>query len=124
MARGRRRVVSFNTNRRLLPSVYTPRRNLGVFEDRRFFHPEAPYAPARSFSKTRHRIVYPTPVRRVKRSAQNISYPSPHVVFANSPKVLICVRRKIRKEVLHAYRKTGKVGQKRPRRNFYSDIHC
>lgn len=43
----------------------------------------------------------------------------------NVPKRLeMCLRRKIRKEVLHAKNKAGKKGQKRPIRNFWSKISC
>lgn len=38
--------------------------------------------------------------------------------------VLICVRRKRRKEVLHALGKSGKRGQRKPRWSSHSDVHC
>lgn len=46
------------------------------------------------------------------------------VSFENARRLLICARRQIRSRVLHALRKTGKVGQARPRRNAFSDISC
>lgn len=46
------------------------------------------------------------------------------VRFALPRETTICVRRGVRKEVLHAYRKTGKNGGKHYRRNFYSNISC
>lgn len=44
--------------------------------------------------------------------------------FSDPRRVIICVRRKIRKEVLHALRKSGRSGQRRPRRTTYSNIRC
>jgi len=46
------------------------------------------------------------------------------VVMQSPLKPLICAKRQIRKEVLHAFKKTGKSGQKRPRYTEHSDIHC
>lgn len=37
---------------------------------------------------------------------------------------VVCVRRSQRREVLHALRKTGKAGQKSPKYNRQSKIHC
>lgn len=43
----------------------------------------------------------------------------------NIPKRLeMCIRRGVRKEVLHAKRKTGQKGQRKPVRNFWSAISC
>lgn len=36
----------------------------------------------------------------------------------------ICKARKTRKEVLHAYRKTGQSGQRKPRNNQFRNITC
>lgn len=46
------------------------------------------------------------------------------VGFEEPASVITCVRRKQRKQVLHAKRKTGKSGQKRPRRNRNSEVRC
>jgi hypothetical protein len=129
--RRKTRVILNNSNRRLR-SFSTIRRtsnNLTQYEDRRLWHPEGDYAPARSFSKTRHRLeVFP----RISYSSglsinkvQNLSRTTAHAIGFSAPnKVLICVRRNIRKEVLHALNKTGKGGQNPPRRNSYSNIYC
>lgn len=37
---------------------------------------------------------------------------------------MVCVSRQQRREVLHAFQKTGKAGQKRPVYNWQSKIHC
>lgn len=36
----------------------------------------------------------------------------------------VCTDRKVRKNVLHAFRKTGKIGQNKPKRNINSRITC
>lgn len=44
--------------------------------------------------------------------------------FPTPKSVIICIRRKIRREVLHALRRVGSGGGKKRRRNEWSDIHC
>jgi len=98
---------------------------LSEIEDRRNYHPSGVTSPARSFSRPQHTLVTPGPKNpdRVGNSIRSSTLPSA-VAFQAPTKVLVCVRRHIRKEVLHALQKTGKSGQKRPRRSYYSDIHC
>lgn len=98
-------------------------------EDRRTFHPERDFRPARSFSKANHRLVLADKVSRTNadRFGRLRAFPSQTkaiVAFDAPKKVLVCVRRQRRKEVLHALKKTGKVGQRRPRRNWLSSISC
>lgn len=50
--------------------------------------------------------------------------PPAFLTFSKPENVMVCVRRKIRKGVLHAFNKTGRGGQRRPRRNSNSDIRC
>lgn len=96
-------------------------------EDRRTFHPERDFRPARSFDAPRHRLVVraATP-RNPDRFSSLRAFPSPHVSFHAPHKVLICVRRARRREVLHALRKTGRGRgrQRTPRRNWLSDVTC
>lgn len=127
----KRRDNSSIANRRLPLSFSRPLLSpfpLIEIEDRRQWHPEGEYAPARSFSRSRHRLTLPRQRRQITRksSLQKVFYSQvPSVVSFYEPlKVLICVRRSIRKEVLHALNKTGRRGQKRPRYNFYSSISC
>lgn len=94
--------------------------DLPALEDRRTFHPEGPARPARSPRRPRHRLSVP---KKYQYSLKK-SYVPHEVGFQDPQKVLVCVRRKRRREVLHALRKAGKRGQKRPRRNFYSSISC
>ncbi|QXP07907.1 MAG: hypothetical protein [Arizlama microvirus] len=139
--RSQRRVTYDNANRRL------PRRNtsgtrtrqtpsLTLFEDRRRFDPAGDFSPAKSFNKPRHRLtdvpVYENKnLNRVSTLPRfyEVVQPRPRKIkskisFQQPDQVLICVRRNQRKEVLHALRKTGQSGQKKPRFNEYSSISC
>lgn len=135
-----RRVTPDNANRRLprstttLPYSYVtpdppPRRNLRVYEDRREWHPDR-VRPAASFSQPRHRLrsvvraaMHPTGLAKSLFSSSFEQVPA-RIGFVNPKKVLICVRRNIRKQIMHALGRAGKKGQKKPRRNAYSQISC
>jgi len=149
MARSKRHTREVNTfsSRRLrlpkLPSVniksaFTSRvtNYLREFEDRRAFHPEGPTRPAASFSSPRHRlVVYQRPDKQIYLQG---GFQAPFgvsklmdrvpvgVQFRTPYKVLICVRRKQRREVLHALQKTGLGGgrQKSPVFTEYSGVRC
>lgn len=114
----------------LLAPVFSPVTSLRLYEDRRLWHPEGRYAPARSFSRSRHRLREVAPSRvseaRRSRSVSNMSsLPVHRIGFERPERVLICVRRKMRREVLFARRKTGRgVKRRRPRFNWYSKISC
>ena len=106
---------------------FSPEIQLTEVEDRRTWNPEVT-SPARSISKTRHRlkVVNRQPSKNADKFAnlRNVSQTKAVVAFRTPAKVAICIRRKIRKEVLFATGKGGRVGQKRPRRNAYSSISC
>lgn len=105
---------------------------LREYEDRRYWDPEGKAAPAHSFNKPRHRL---TLVRQAPRRsvlpqgrysqdfAQNVGLASA-VAFREPSRVLICVRRQRRREVLHAFRRVGHGSGGRPRFNYYSKISC
>lgn len=100
-----------------------------VFEDRRQWHPEGATRPARSFSSPRHRLVAHSrsTQKNPDRFASVRAFPASTfstVAFAAPSRVLICVRRQIRREVMHAMGHAGKVGQRRPRYSEYSSISC
>lgn len=140
----RRRVTNGNANRRLPPSseayVLSPydadrqmrfdfEGALRALEDRRTWHPEGPQRPARSLRGSQHRFVVasdPSPKRRV--SSSRVEFFSPSVPvgvgFEKPREVALCVRRQQRREVLHARRKTGKRGQKKPVWSYYSRVRC
>lgn len=106
------------SNRRLPALTYTirPANLLQAIEDRREFHPEQAARPARSFSRSTHSLAVP-PQRGGRLPIG--------VTFHNPTKVLVCVRRKSRREVLFALQKTGKgsaLGKRR--RSHYSEIQC
>ena len=118
------------------PSI-RPRNLLRELEDRRTWHPEGPRRPARGFKSSRHRLALTQQTTRRSPSAKGRGmaalpsfqpklYGSPltKIGFVEPQQVAICVRRKQREEVLHALKKTGKSGQKRPKRSYYSSISC
>lgn len=90
---------------------------LRQIEDRRTYHPQGAQRPARSLERSQHRLVIPQ-----KKNAPRLSN---RVQFDAPKRVLICIRRKIRKEVLFAKRKTGKGARaRRHRRNYFSEVTC
>lgn len=112
---------------------------LGQIEDRRFHHPLGTFRPARTRSghpvtphKVKNFTVRPSrvvrgpggrPMRR--RKVVRVQTVPSRIRFDQPRRVLICIRRKVREEVLHALGRTGR-GQKRrdPRRNAHSHISC
>lgn len=92
-------------------------------DDRRRFHPAGPLRPAFSFRAADRRIV----VKQSSRSApkRNDTYSDWRVAFAVPHRVAVCVRRKQRREVIHALKLTGKGSRaRRHRRNTWSDVDC
>lgn len=90
-------------------------------QDFRRFRPDEVFYVSRNFDTTRSRISSP----RVRVFEPAKKFRVPLILSFDYPKrVILCVRRKVRKEVLHALRKTGKGGQKRPRRTPYSNVRC
>lgn len=91
--------------------------DLSIFEDRRTFHPLQDFRPALTFGKRSSARV----IDRVKPAR---SFRPSNFHFAVPNKVAICVRRKRRKEVLHALGRVGAGSSRRRRRNYYSDVRC
>lgn len=116
MARGSRRTRTTSWNGRDTFDIASPRLSVSsVFapssaftrssllrevEDRRTWHPEGLYRPARSFNVPRHRLIVPATAPLSK----NVS---PAVAFAQPSKVLVCVRRSARREVIFAKGRAG-----------------
>lgn len=102
------------------PTVYSrPRASILSYNDRREFHPDYLFRPVYS-RRMDDRVV----------TDVNVNKPFPSKPyksvfgFASPSKVDLCVRRKQRKEVLFAKRKTGK-GARAPKRfNFWSNVRC
>lgn len=85
---------------------------LRELQDRRRYQPDGRLY---GYSGTR---VLKSPRQLVNRGTKtSLSFIRPH-------RVLVCVRRRRRREVLFAKRRTGQVGQKRPVRNYLSNISC
>lgn len=116
---------------------YRPR--FTEIEDRRHFHPErdAPFksttgAPARlrtrDFNKTVLREIAKRALSRsIHRRAQQPSpLNGPLRIFNEPGRVLVCVRRQRRKEVLHSLKKTGSGGRRnrKPKRTERSYYKC
>lgn len=131
----RRRDTQTIASRRLpLDLLSTPSRHLTTLdqfkgplrelEDRRQWHPLGPYAPARTIGR-RARIQSKNDTRQNRYTKYDPRLRSTAALtFAEPQQVLICARRKIRREVIHAFRKNGRKGQKPARRNFWSRISC
>jgi hypothetical protein len=130
---GRRDNLSISTSS-LVPLQTDYSRSINVFqetplvevEDRRKFHFDEYQAV--SVSKPRHRLKVSKP-RQPSKNQDRFAHlrtgqTKGLIAFQNPSKVAICIRRKQRKQVLHAIGKAGKVGQRRPKRNYFSSIHC
>lgn len=93
-----------------------------LYEDRRRHHPDGYHRPALTVGQhTKLQLV------RQPASARHLAqqkYPDPRLRFKAPERVLICVRRHQRKEVMFATNKAGRGGQRRPTRNNYTNIHC
>lgn len=108
------------------PLAYSkPRSNyLREFEDRRAFHPLGKTTPARSF-QTRSRLVVTNPLPLFVPYQVKAAGRWAKIAFQGPKKVLVCVRRSIRKEVLHALHLTGRgSGGGKKRWSEHSSIHC
>lgn len=96
--------------------------DLRLFEDRRSFYPEA-VRPARGlFSWSSDVIVAENKNRSQRRADMNLPF---RLAFRVPRDTFICVRRKQRREVLFARRRTGKGARASVRhRSDYSDVRC
>lgn len=102
-------------------NLETPRRrrpNLRQVEDRRQWHPEGPRRAPGARNRFAPRLVTPGWV------PLGGDLPTAKIGFADPLNVAVCVRRKQRREVLFAKHKAGRRGQRRPKRNWFSNIKC
>lgn len=111
-----------------VPATFSPSvRSIPTgIEDRRTWRPDALAAIRIRASVAPARVQVARPGRS-PRPGRAFSFFNPPVglQFRAPRGVLICVRRKIRKQVLHALRKTGKGSGRRPRRrNAWSGVKC
>lgn len=142
MARKRRRDHSSIANtHRLLPSrgVTSPVVTFRTpVDDRRLFHPEAADRPPLSFGSRIASVglveprapgrTWRSPATRtpsVNKPLRPSSQTKAKIGFVGPRSVVVCVKRKTRKEVLHAKKVAGRKGFKRkPRRTWLSNIRC
>lgn len=96
-------------------NYYTAVRSLlSEVEDRRTFNPAGRFRPAAS---SRRHLVKTKPIKLTGFAS------SPIHGFVAPRGVAICVRRKIRREVIFARGKQGR-GNKKPRYNLFSKVRC
>lgn len=96
---------------------------LTEIEDLRTYHPLRSEREIVAFTSGPEKIL----ARPSARTQRDITItPLPHRLGVTEPnKVIMCVRRQQRKEVLHALRKTGRgQARRKPRRTWRSDVHC
>lgn len=87
-------------------------------EDRRTYHPLGFFRPALNTYGGRAGPVVVTPQKSRANPfiANSLKFPNPNV--------MICVRRKTRREVLFAKKRTGKGARSPKRKNWFSKIGC
>lgn len=102
---------------RTLPRLPAP---LSLLEDRRSFHPARSARPAFALRRDAARLVAREPARRPGRQTKAT------IAFADPKRVVICMRRGVRKEVMFALGRTGRGGKRnrRPRRSSFSSVSC
>lgn len=123
--RGRTDRDHFTIARPRLVRSFSPLSSLPVLEveDRRTFHPERDFRPSRSLSGNAITVSGDN-VNKVRTTRRGPKYlpPGGRHLFVAPRGVAICVRRKQRREVLFAKRRTRAGGAKR--KNFYSNVRC
>lgn len=100
-------------------------------EDRRHFHPLHDDRPALTFDGTPAHISHDPNVNN-RTSKRTFNRPprvssNPLSVFREPARqIMVCVRRKQRTEILHAFKQTGrgKGGRKPPKKTWLSNIKC
>lgn len=111
----------------LLDQISAVRSPLKEVEDRRLWRPE-PLISLRTLRSGRHRLTAP-PLIRPRPAAfgrpLRVGLPLPAKIMFRQPEHLVlCVRRKQRREVLFAKLKTGKGARARRKRTSWSNIAC
>lgn len=86
--------------------------------DRRRHNPTKAYAPPHAPYRNATRLV----INPVGTIANRALVDVPRFSVPNA--VTICLRRKARREVLHAFNRTGKGSRGKRRRNFWSNVKC
>lgn len=100
---------------------------LTQIQDLRSFDFSPGTRPAKLFSGQPARFTLdPAQVKKTqqKNSTRQRQVVPTKIAFSAPKETLVCIRRSRRKEVLFAKRKTGKGGQKKPRRSPWSEYKC
>lgn len=111
-------------------AVYRVSRSKPVLvSDRRLYHPLGDVAPVFAPKRSQKRIVENVAVRHPRNGNKKVQFSKRSrrykFSFAVPKKVELCVRRKQRREVLFAVRRTGKGARSvRRRRNYWSGVTC
>lgn len=103
-----------------IPDYISKRHHL--VEDNRQWSPATLSPSSRTTAGAPARLAASTSVPRTK--PPSLYHPSPLVTFHRPRSVIVCIRRSIRRQVLHAFSIAGKSGLRPPRRNATSNISC
>jgi len=107
------------------PLTIQPPKLLQLFEDRRTWHPDrSPVRVPRSFSRPTKLAISSDIYRRSAPRHLAQSMPPAGISFKAPDQVVMCVRRKIRREVLHAFSHAGRGGQRKPKWGPWSHVNC
>lgn len=98
-----------------------PSLNLSHYEDNRQWKPATLFRSSRRIGGAPARLAAPT---SLPPSAFNFYSPPSIVAFREPRRVVVCIRRAIRRQVLHAFSIAGRGGLARPRRTASSSISC
>lgn len=124
--RGQREASAFSTGSAVLPSpvvrlaLSSLQPLFQQVQDRRSFHPQGTARPPLKVSGKRTRI----DVRRKPGARASMRPGLSSLSFQDPERVLVCVRRRTRRQVLFAKRKTWKGARGRRARNAWSRVSC
>lgn len=123
--RSSRRSYTPAANHRL-PSRFSPSSRTMTPYSSSWLTPSSFLSPSRPVRKRLNlaKVIENVPSARPLKRARPFLSPAPYFKNEVLKKVLPCVRRQMRKEVLHALKKTGSVGQRSPRFTRDSAIKC
>lgn len=121
-----------------MSNTYYKPAKLVNWEDRRQWHPDYFNRPYAGFTSPSHRLIQPmgrifpnvnltkqlNPDRFAHLRNLRMSVPQSRIRFDKPDQVLVCVRRKTRREIMFATKNAGRGGQRRARWNEASRISC
>lgn len=111
---------SLTVTLRSRPKTYSWPSPLTQIQDLRTFDFSPGTRPAKLFSGSNASVGYVPNVNKPQSKTKNRA----QLAFTAPAETLVCVRRSRRKEVLFAKKKTGKSGQRKPRRSAWSSYKC